>query len=165
MLRSLLLTLLHRRSGLRLIECCVTHSTDPRRLTHALKLLTMRDVNDLIDILDRTVFSNFWSAADDLSTEVLNESYFGESPSRKLGRPIENALVWLSCLIDAHFSSLILEQDSVDRLLSVLKSSREARRLCEALEPFEGMIDHLIKRKDLPVAPRPAFEVQTLFLS
>uniref|UniRef100_A0A7S2ZLF0 Uncharacterized protein n=1 Tax=Rhodosorus marinus TaxID=101924 RepID=A0A7S2ZLF0_9RHOD len=114
-----------------LIECCVTHSTDPRRLTHALKLLTMRDVNDLIDILDRTVFSNFWSAADDLSTEVLNESYFGESPSRKLGRPIENALVWLSCLIDAHFSSLILEQDSVDRLLSVLKSSREARRLCE----------------------------------
>eukprot|EP00188_Purpureofilum_apyrenoidigerum_P005049 Plantae.Rhodophyta-Purpureofilum_apyrenoidigerum.ctg622.p1 GENE.Plantae.Rhodophyta-Purpureofilum_apyrenoidigerum.ctg622~~Plantae.Rhodophyta-Purpureofilum_apyrenoidigerum.ctg622.p1 ORF type:complete len:650 (+),score=129.36 Plantae.Rhodophyta-Purpureofilum_apyrenoidigerum.ctg622:152-2101(+) len=148
----------------KLIVSCVAAPFDSKRLTAALRLLPLTSALQLIELLRELVFAGFFR---ERRSDALPRNGSKSDGTRAQARTfvfVENGIEWLSRLLEAQFSSLILEKSSHELLRGFVGNTREARRFCETMEPIEGAIDQIMHRRGLPQAPKPNFVVETLRL-
>lgn len=96
---------------------------------------------------------------------------FGVAPTAKIPRPKGSKLPSLSCIVDwtsaimdAHFTALLLSPDTSTLLKELEQSAKAETKLAREIISLDGLLQHLVHRKPLPVRPIPKYSVDTLML-
>ena len=102
-----------------------------------------------------------------------------QRPKGARAPPISCVVDWTNAVLDAHFSSLVLNTDchgllkvrreggkdcKAEQEQELKELARGERQLTREVASMDGLLLHLLRRQSLPVKPMKFYAVETLYL-